>query len=62
MNAKQVLGPCFLAFTGAYLLAGWFAVLADLHGLQTTVLFGEFYVLLTILFWRMKEDDLQEAE
>lgn len=55
MKVRQVLGPLLLAYAGAYLFA---VDMMNLVGLQASVIFGEAFVLLTILLWQAREAEL----
>ncbi len=54
MNVRRILGPLLLAYAGAYLFA---VDMFHLVGLQASVIFGEAFVLLTILLWRAREEE-----
>lgn len=56
MNPRQLIGPLLLAYAGAYLFAvDWLG----LAGLQASIIFGETFILLTILLWQAKSADME---
>ncbi len=54
MNVRKILGPILLAYAGAYLFA---VEMFHLVGLQASVIFGEAFILLTILLWQAREEE-----
>lgn len=54
MKARAILGPILLAYAGAYLFAvEWLGLV----GLQASVMFGEAFILLTILMWDARKSE-----